>query len=222
MVGLSGSVDDEAGRELLALVARHLDLAFGDDRRGDVEDDRRAARDRRAGRDRIGGEPAVAPAMGRDEDAETRRVDEVERDEPGLGELLGPGADAAEMAGIPQSENDEALIGGPLGGERHGLLADHLAVAEAAVDEERAPCGRRRSRACRLGTTMPVAGPVDIFADAHDAMGIVTDEVGLDQMVGDGPGLRLVRSGAAEDRRRRSRPGRRVHSASSIFPLPEP
>ena len=96
--------------------------------------------------------------------------------------------------------NDEALGGGRVRGELHRLLADHLAVAEAAVDEKRRALRSMTISAWRFGTTMPVARPVDIFADAHHAMGIVADEVGLDEMIGDGAGLRLVRSGAAEDR----------------------
>ena len=92
--------------------------------------------DRRAGGDRIGRQAPVAAAMRRDEDAEARRVDEMEGDVAGGGELLGPGADPPEMAGIADGGEGEAEFAGALGGERHRLAADHLAVAEAAVEEQ--------------------------------------------------------------------------------------
>ena len=122
----------------------------------------------------------------------------MKRDEPGLRELLGPSADAAEVTGISEGENDEALGRGSVRGERHRFLADHLSVTEAAVDEKRG-LAVDDYLGVPIGDDHAVASPIDIFADAHHAMGIVTDEIGLDQMMGDGAGLRLVRSCSAEN-----------------------
>ena len=114
----AGAVDDEARLQRLAPVAGDLDLPFGDKRGRDVEDQRRLAGDRRARGDRVCRQPPVAAAMRRDQDAEARRVDEMNRHQPPAGKLLGPSPDAAEMAGIANGGAAHAVLPCPLGCER--------------------------------------------------------------------------------------------------------
>jgi hypothetical protein len=96
-------------RKRLASIHRDLDLAFGDRGGRDVEDQRHIARC--AGGDGVGGEAPVLAAVGCYEDAETRRVHEVNRSEPRRRDLLGPCADASEVAGVANGDRTQA---GPL------------------------------------------------------------------------------------------------------------
>ena len=85
-----------------------------------------------------------------------------------------------------------------VGGDLHRLLADDLAIAEAAID-------KRRNAAVdddldvAVGQHHAGAGPIDIFLDADDAVEVVPDEVGLDQMVGDDRSLVRIGAGGAKN-----------------------
>src|SRR6185295_16704359 len=100
LVGTSLAVDRASRWQRFAMILRDLDLAFGDRRRRDVEDQRRAVGTGRAGGDRVRRKTAVGSAMRRHQDAEAGSVDEMQRREPRLRYLLRPRADAAEMPGI--------------------------------------------------------------------------------------------------------------------------
>ncbi len=122
----------------------------------------------------------------------------MERGEPGRGELLRPRADTAEMPGVPDRDYGEAVGLRPLRGERHRLEADHLAVAEIAVDQQhRTPVGDDGGVA--VGEDLPGLHPVDILVDAHHAVGIVPGEIGFDEMGGDDARLFGVGARGPED-----------------------
>ena len=122
----------------------------------------------------------------------------MEGDIAGGRELLGPGADPPEMTGIADGGEGEAEFCRALGGKRHSLAADHLAVAEAAVEEE-GGAAVVDHRKMPVGEDLPGLHPVDVFPDADDAVGIVADEVRLDEMVGDDGRLGGVGPRGAKD-----------------------
>src|SRR6185437_7262408 len=74
--------------------------------------------------------------MWRDEDAIAGRVDEMNRDEPGAGKLLGPCTDATEMSGVADPDSGEAAGPAAFGKQRHRLARDHLPVTEPPVDDK--------------------------------------------------------------------------------------
>ena len=146
MVGLPLAVEDGSLWHAGALVGGDPDLALGDGAGGDVEDDRRAAGNRHSRGDRVGRQPALLAAVGRDEDAAAAGVHEVERDLALPGGHLGPVADPAQVAGIPQRHQRHAELGALVEGELHRLLADHLAESEPAVEHGHDLVLARRSR----------------------------------------------------------------------------
>src|SRR6185295_17201463 len=85
--------------------------------------------------ERIGPDARVATAERRD-DRPRQHVDEVDRDEAVFDALLGPVADPAEVVRMREADGADAMPPGALGGERHRLAADHLAVAALAVERE--------------------------------------------------------------------------------------
>src|SRR5262249_22369059 len=117
-------------------VARDLDLAFCDHCSCDIEDNRCRAPDRSPCRDRIGREAPVAAAMRRDKDTESRRIGEMDRCEPRVSKLLGPRADAPEVAAVADRNGAKASLSSTDGRKPHCLLRDHLAVAKTAVDHD--------------------------------------------------------------------------------------
>ena len=86
-------------------------------------------------------------------------------------------------------------------GDFHRLLADDLAEAEVAIDDD-----QRAAIAC--DASVPVRPhlarpqPVDVFRNADHAMRVVAHEARLDEMRGDDLGLARLRAGGDEDRLR--------------------
>jgi hypothetical protein len=137
----------------------------------------------------------------RDEDAEAGSVDEMHGNEPVPGKLLGPGADAAEMAGVADGRGADPVALDPVGGEIHSLAADHLAVAEAAVDDEERPkVGDGLGMAVRR--EMARAHPTHVLHDPDYAVRVVALQIGFDQVIGDDLGFLLRRARRREDARR--------------------
>src|SRR5271163_3404872 len=99
------------------LVARYLNLAFGNHRGSNVENDGGAAGERYAGRNRVGGQAAIGAAMRRDENAEARGVDEVDRRQSAPRQEFGPGPDTAEMSGVAESDSRHAMRDRAVGGD---------------------------------------------------------------------------------------------------------
>ena len=165
--------------------------------------ERRPACDRRAGGDRIGRQPPVAAAMRRDQDAEARRVDEMERDEPAGRRAARPrrrcgrdgrhcGSAAQHEAVLPSPARPRASI---------ASLADHLAVAEAAVDDQQRRPGRRRSRHGGSGRTCPARTQSTYLSTRMTPWESWPVEVRLDQMMRDDPRLCVGRSRRRKDPR---------------------
>ena len=128
------AVEDAALGNLRALVECDLDLALGDRAGRDVEDDRGPVRDWHARRDRVGRKPATGSSERGDENAAATRVHEMERDLAGAGGHLGPVADPAQMARVPQGHHGHALAACLFDADLDCVFAHHLAEAELAVD----------------------------------------------------------------------------------------
>ena len=87
---------------------------------------------------------------------------------------------------------------GTLRRQLHGFLADHLAVAETAIDhQQRAKIGYDFGMPVRQH--LPRRGPVDIFRNADDAVRVMPHEAGFDQMLCNSIRFLRIRSGSAEN-----------------------
>ncbi len=144
---LAVEVDQRVLGQLLAALARHQHLAFGDDGGGKVEDHRRLARPRHADHERRGGKPPLGAAERRHQHA-ARRVDEMHRHEPGLGRHLRPVADAADVSGIAQRDHGEAILLAFVDADGDGLRRHGLAEAVAGRRPPPAPASRSPPRPC--------------------------------------------------------------------------
>ncbi len=136
----------------------------------------------------------------------------------GGGALLRPGADAAEMAGVADGDDGEALPARPFDAERHRLLGNDLAIAEVAVDDQNrtALLGDPRTPVC---AHEPAALPIHVFGDTDDAMGFMADQIGLDEVIGERVRLGCIRTRGGEDCRddagERAGFNRRAHAIQS-------
>ena len=102
------------------------------------------------------------------------------------------------MSGVAESDGRHAMRDRAVGGEIHRLLADDLAEAEATVDDQ-----QRAAIVDDLDVLvrqhLARSNPIDIFANADDAMRIVPPRARLDEMVGDDAGLLRARAGGREN-----------------------
>src|SRR3954468_19709088 len=175
-------VDDGAGLELDALVVGDAGLALRDPAGGEVEHDGVLARARDADAERIG---AVAPiaAAPRRHDRARDHVDEVNRDQSVVDALLGPVADAADVVRVRQADETHAVALGPLGSQLHRFMADDLAVAGEAVEGEQRT-GVEHDLDVLVHGEAACGDALDIAWDHADAVGVVSLEIGLDQIGG--------------------------------------
>ncbi len=108
--------------------------------------------------------------------------------QPLICEVFGPGADTPKVSRIADRHNGKTVGASARRGDRHRLLADHLAVAEPAVDHHGSTAvGDDFGMAIGQNLTRP--HPVDIFVDPHDAVRIVAGQIGFDQMGSDDLGF---------------------------------
>jgi hypothetical protein len=190
-------VHDPALGHALALVERDHQLAFGDGRRRDVEDRGVRIGERHADRQRIGGEPPVAAAEGRDAHR-ARGVEKMQRYLPRGGGDLGPVAEASQVTAIAKANHRDAGLRRFRDAEARRELADDLPEAAIAVDDrERVAVENDRRR--RIGLEPARVHPLEIFADAQNAVRIVPDEIGIDEPLRDRPRLRLARAARLHD-----------------------
>ena len=155
---------------------------------GDVEDDRRRrlrqARRRPADWPRAGGR---APP-GRDQDAEARGVDEMQRYEAGLGELLRPGPIRPRWPVLRMPRAARPVSRALAISNAEGLLADHLAETQAPVhgDRKRRLVHHHRPT---VGQHHALLQPGQVLLQPDHAMRIVADQVGQHQVLGDRRGF---------------------------------
>ena len=182
----AGVVDQAVLGHCLAGGMRHADLADGERAGGEVED-----QGRRAGAggghgdaDGVGAEAGLAAAEGGDDGRAGDGVDEVEREQPGGHRMVAIGADAAEVVDVAQRQQADAAGLRRGDGEVHGLAADHLAEAHAAVDHGD---GAVLADDLGAGVGAELAGEdvEDVARGELDAVAVVALQVGLQQVRGD-------------------------------------
>ena len=185
------------GRQLLAAAACDQDLAFGDDRCCEIENDRLGVGARNADAERGGREPAIDPAERRHQHA-SRRIDEMDRDKARFRGHSCPIADASDMPGIAQRNRGKPVLPALFDSELDRLRRDRLAESIAAVDH-----GQRRrvdeDRDLLVRDHAPFGFHLHIARDTDHAVAVVAGEVGRDQIFGDAAPLLGRAAGFDED-----------------------
>jgi hypothetical protein len=124
----------------------------------------------------------------------------MHRDKPGLGQHLGPGADPPQVAAVADADQCESVRTRPSDRQRHRFRADHLAVAEAAIDDHQGP-GVDRHRGVAVGRQFAGSDPGEILGRADRTVAVVAGQTRLDQMRGNRLCLRGLRPAGAEQPR---------------------
>ena len=125
-------IDQAIRRHRLALVVRHPGLAESDAAGGEIQHQRRLADTRESGAEGVGADAGVDAAEWRDQRVASD-VDEVEGHQAGVGALLGPVADAADVMGIAQPDCANPELLRALDAQRHRLMRGDLAEAASAL-----------------------------------------------------------------------------------------
>ena len=147
-------------RYLFAFVECDANLADSPSTGGKVDDDRRALGARKAGREGVGSQP-------RHRSAErcyrwlAHDVDEVDRHEAGLGALLGPMSDAADMMAVAQAHDAGSEVPRPCNSQHHGVMCHRLpGTLSRFAKQQAAKVERDRKRL--VEHKVAVAGAADI------------------------------------------------------------
>ncbi len=122
----------------------------------------------------------------------------MQREHAGGRRLLGPGADPADVRGVAQADHGDAVLSRPLDAERDRLPGDHLAVALLAVDRDQR-AAVMHDPGLAVGAHAALLQKLEVRKNPDHAVGIVADQVGVDQMLGDRLRLVQVRAGVPED-----------------------
>ena len=193
---LAVETDQRVVGKLLAALARHQHLALGHHRGGEIEHHRRLAGPRHADAERRRRYAALGAAEGRHQHA-ARGIDEMHRDEPGLGRHLGPVADPADVACVPERHHGEAHGLALLDADGDGLRRHGLAETMQAIDHRQ---HRRLVDHLHLavGVHDAVALPLQVARHARDAVAVVTGQIGGDQVLADALRLRGRAPGLGE------------------------
>jgi tripartite-type tricarboxylate transporter receptor subunit TctC len=173
-------VDQAAFGDQLPLVVGNPGLALGDDAGREVQDHRRPAWQRHTRAEGVRAEARIGAAVWR-HDGPRHDVDQVQRDQALGCRLFGPGADAAQMMGVAQGDDAAAVPARPLGGQRHGFMADHLAKARVPVQPQQRPAVEQGADV-RVRDQPTFEERLGIARQHADAVRIVAREVGLDEV----------------------------------------
>ena len=191
--GIAVAVEQPAERDLRALVVRDAQLSLRHRARRHVEDERRLSRQRDADAKRIGAEAAVGAPVRR-HPRKRDYVHEVDRHEAHGHRHLRPMADASKMVGIAKRGDRQAVGLCPFDRHAGRLEADRLAVTLAAVQSEQRTCIELHLRT--LIHRQPAFDErLDVARDHADAVRVVAEQIGGDQVLGDE--LRFARFAAA-------------------------
>jgi hypothetical protein len=159
-----------------------LDGAVGDDRGGDVEHQRRLLARGNRDRQRIGAEQRLGAA------GERHVVGighgRIDADHVGLERQRGVDAGSSGVAGIAAADPGDAVLAREFDRRFRRLGDDEMAHAVVAIDQRG---GRRRARHRDIGPRIGRAEleALHVLRQAEDAMGVGTDEVGLQHQLGD-------------------------------------
>src|SRR5208282_4746454 len=196
---LALAVEQDAGLQLLALVAGDPHLAHRDDTRGHVEDDRAfelGARYRDA--DGIGAEARIGTAPRCDGRPRIGHVDEMERDEARFGAHLAIGADPADVVRVAQGDDRDPGVARLLDADDRRLACGDLAPgALAVIDDQGSVLADHTSLA--VGEDGAVCKMLQIVRDQADAVAVMAAQIGADQMIGNDPCFFRLTAGRAED-----------------------
>src|SRR5205807_9891533 len=131
--------------------------------------------------------------MRRHENAEARRIDEMNRRKSSLRDLFGPRTNAAEMSGIADCHGTQAGLARLGDREVHRFETDHLSITELPVNDRVARSFSDDS-GMLIGDHHALGLPLDVLGYANDAMRFVPGKVGIDQMIADDPRFAARRS----------------------------
>ena len=123
----------------------------------------------------------------------------MDRDQPRLGQLLGPGTDPPQMACVADGDQRETVLRSTDRRLFHRTKSDHLPVAEATVQQGHGAAVYHHSHR-RIGHNFAPSEPVHVFRHTDHAVGIMTHKVRADQMHGHIPRFVLITSRRPEDR----------------------
>ena len=88
-------------------------------------------------------------------------------------ELLRPGADPAEMAGVADRDGAEPKLTRALSRKLHCLARNHLAVAEPTVDDEQRG-GVLDNGSVAIREQLAVSYPIHVFCRSDQAVQVVS------------------------------------------------
>src|SRR5215469_428197 len=179
------AVEQNAGLQLLALVARDADLAHRDDACRHVEDDRpRRLGSRDSNADGVGAEARIGAVPRRHGRPRIGDIDEMERDETRLGADLAICPDPADMMRVAQRDDRNSGFARLGDADHHRLARGDLAPgALAVIDDQGAVLADHTPPA--IGEHRAAREMAEIVRDQADAMTVVAAKIGLDQVIGD-------------------------------------
>src|SRR5260221_436598 len=152
-------------------------------------------------------------------------IEKVQRHLALRGRHLGPVAQPPEMAAIAQAHHRYAGLRGLGNAEPCRELADHLAESAIAVDD-RERVAVEHDRRIGVGLEPALANPLEVLADAQHAVGVVADEIGIDEPLRHRARLFGMAAAALHDRRHETdqlRRGNGLHqwiSGSAVGTIP--
>ena len=194
---IAAAVDQGAGRHFLLRLHRHPHLAQRHPAGGEIQNHRRLVGARNAATKRVGGEARVGPAERRHQRAQ-QGIDEVQRHQTGGGAILGPLADAPDVVAVAQRDQRQAAGRRALNADFHRLMADHLAIALAAIDHQhRTELGADLRMLIRPQTAG--ADELDILWNHADTVRVVARQVGQHQVARHQLGFTRRTAGTAYD-----------------------
>ena len=191
-------VDEHPLCHLLSPVHGDANLSEGDDAGGEVEDDRRLALRRGKGdAEGVRQESRVAAAKRGDDRRVSDDVHEVDRDEPRGRCLFSVGTDAADVRSVPERHQRDPSHSGALHACGDPLPGDNLAEALPPVRGEHPP-SQVLDPCVGPGVDQTGTNAAHVLRQHADSMAVVPGQVGIDEVIGDDPGIRIGGAGRNE------------------------
>ena len=136
----------------------------------------------------VGGEARLRAAERRHQRLVAVHVHPVRAHQSRPRALLGPVANATDVMGVLEADDCNAVLPGPLDGDIHRFLGDHLAVARAAVDHDHRAIVAN-DLYMLVTDTMSRRSVLYISGDHAHAVAVMAEEVGQHQVIGHQPSL---------------------------------
>ena len=184
MVGVAVLVHDPAGRHGFAAVAGQADFAGGDGGGGHIQQHRAGQVAGDADADRVGAKAAGAAAKGGYGFGAGAGVGGEQGNHSFPGAYCGVVAQASDVALAADGESGDAVLFGLGDGHPGSPFGDDEAEAPVAVDNGGGG-GFGEHLKGGAGYDVAAVNALAVFGDVDDAVGVVSDEVGLDLVGGD-------------------------------------